>query len=300
MRTAQGSVPGAQGSRLDGEDTAQGSGLRAQAGPDNRAAADVGRRARLELRFVARGGKTTLADAYAEPPFRVGRAFAEADGLHMIMASSAPGIFGGDYLEQTIHVEPGARVRLTSQSALQAHASRGGQTATLRSRYIVNEGAALSCFWDPLIPFPHARLDQRVEIEIGNGSRLSWNDGFMAGREARGERWRFASLAHQLRVVRNGTLAYLERFRLEPDAAALANTWLASKCCYFGSAIVSADEADAELAERAHNRIASFHRVHGAVDCTEPHLLLIRLMAEEGPPFHAARRGLLEGLRGKP
>jgi urease accessory protein UreH len=276
--------------------TAQGSTLRAQAGTDCRAAGDVGRRARLELRFALRAGRTSLIHAYAEPPFRVGRAFTEDDGLHMIMASSAPGIFGGDYLEQTIHVEAGARVRLTSQSALRAHPTTDGRMAMLRSRYIVDEGAELSCFWDPLIPFPEARLDQRVEIDIGNASRLSWNDAFMAGREARGERWHFASLAHELRVVRDGTLEYLERFRLEPDAAVLSSAWLASKCCYFGSTIVSAVEADAELAERAYNRIASFNRVHGAVDCTEPQLLLVRLMAEEGPPFHAARRGLLEGL----
>lgn len=36
----------------------------------------------------------------------------------MIMASSAPGIFGGDRFQQRIRLEPGARVRLTSQSAL--------------------------------------------------------------------------------------------------------------------------------------------------------------------------------------
>src|SRR5216684_1595331 len=107
---------------------AQGPGLEAHAGTgDDRRASEVGRRARLELRFVEQRGRTVLADAYAEPPFRVGRTFQEGAGLHMIMASSAPGVFGGDSLDQVVHVEEGATVRLTSQSAMQVHggASRG-------------------------------------------------------------------------------------------------------------------------------------------------------------------------------
>ena len=51
-----------------------------------------------------------LAHAYAEPPLRVGRGFTEAvaGSLQSILASSAPGIFGGDVFEQTITLEAGA------------------------------------------------------------------------------------------------------------------------------------------------------------------------------------------------
>src|SRR3981081_3974478 len=88
---------------------------------DQRTASAVGRHARLELTFAYRMGRTVLREAYAEPPFRVGRCFPEGRDLHMIVAASAPGVFGGDCLQQTIRVERGARVRLTSQSALQVH-----------------------------------------------------------------------------------------------------------------------------------------------------------------------------------
>ena len=71
---------------------------------DRRGIEDVGRHARLEIRFAWRGGRTVIAEAYAEPPFRVGRCFQEGSSLHMIMTSSAPGIFGGDCLQQTIRV----------------------------------------------------------------------------------------------------------------------------------------------------------------------------------------------------
>ena len=305
---------------------AHGLWLTAHAGAgDDRRPAEVGRRARLELRFAERRGRTVLAAAYAEPPFRVGRTFQEGDGLHMIMASSAPGVFGGDWLEQVIHVEPGAKVRLTSQSAMQVHSSnargapppldraaaledalssRGPQAlfddpqarATIRSRYFVAGGAALTCLWDPMIPFPASRLDQRYEIRLEDGGRLIWSDAVMAGREARGERWQFASLAHELAVWRGSVLAYLERFRIEPEARAVSHPWVASDACYFGTTLVGQDGVDAAVAERLHVDLSQSPGVRAAADLVDAGLLLVRLMGSAGVSFHAARRRAAQGL----
>jgi hypothetical protein len=71
---------------------------------DERSLSAVGRHARLDLAFLYRNGRTVLAEAYAEPPFRVVRWFAEGDGLHMILASSAPGAFGHDRLQQIVRI----------------------------------------------------------------------------------------------------------------------------------------------------------------------------------------------------
>jgi urease accessory protein UreH len=63
----------------------------------------------------------------------------------MILAWTGPGIFGGDRLTQHVRVAGGARVRLTSQSALQAHASPDGRRARLTATYIVEDSAQLRC-----------------------------------------------------------------------------------------------------------------------------------------------------------
>jgi urease accessory protein len=261
----------------------------AQTIADARTASDIGRRGRLELRFAVRGGRTVLTEAYAEPPFRVGRTFQEGDGVHMIMASSAPGVFGGDCLEQTIHVESGARVRLTSQSALQAHPSGDDAAATLRSRYLVDEGGDLSCFWDPLIPFPGARIDQRFSIELAAHATLTWSDAFMAGREARGERWTFASLVHELRLVRSGGLDYLERFRINAGDATISAPWRGAANCYFGSMVVSREDVCSSTAEAIHRELCGVAAVHASADVIAPGLMLARIAAASGPAFHAAR-----------
>jgi urease accessory protein len=238
--------------------------------------------------FAWRSGRTILADAYAEPPFRVGPAFSEGPDVHMILASSAPGIFGGDDFEQHIRVERGARVRLTSQSALQVHPAAGGG-ARLHSTYEVEEGAALHCQWDPLIPFAEAHLVQQTEIRLADDASLYWSDGFMSGREGRGERWRFAALAHELRILRAGRLEYLERYRLTSAEDAPARPWIAGDACYFGTVVAAGKRADPVACARLQSDLAALNDLRAGVDALDERLLLVRLTAGAGVPFHEAR-----------
>lgn len=261
---------------------------------DRRGLSHVGKHARLELRFGVRRGRTELIHVYAEPPFRVGRTFAEADGVHLILASSAPGVFGGDHLEQSIVVEPGARVRLTSQSALQVHASPHRLDAVLNHHYLVGEGGVLHCEWDPVIPFPGAALRQRLAVDLAASARLLWSDAVMAGRDARGERWLFHRLDHELAVRRHGTLAYLERYVIEPTLTGVNRPWLAGDATYFGSVISVGDVAiDLDALQR---EIGNGDGVVGAIDRIETEVALARLMAADGPAFHAARARVRSSL----
>src|SRR5712692_6977696 len=131
--------------------------------PDSRAPSAIGRAARMELVFELRGGRTILAHAYAEPPFRIGRTFDLDGAAYVIIVCSGPGVFGGDTLRQTVRVARGARVVLTSQAALQIHPSALPfcHPAILQSCYSLEDDAELHCHWDPVIPFAGARLDQR-------------------------------------------------------------------------------------------------------------------------------------------
>jgi urease accessory protein len=271
---------------------------------DDRATADVGRRARLELTFAYRAGRTVLADAYAEPPFRVGHVFSEGAGLHMIMASSAPGIFGGDSFEQVIRVESGARVRLTSQSALQIHpamshdedSGSAGCEALLASTYDVADDATLHCHWDPVIPFAGTRFRQRIQINLSPTALLYWSDAFMSGREGQGERWAFASLSHELRVTRAATLEYLERYQIVPDSARVTGPWVAGASCYFGTTIVVGGDSGARGPESLHRELQGRDGLRAAVDEAAPGLMVARLMSPSGPAFHEGRAWLRDVL----
>jgi urease accessory protein UreH len=263
---------------------------------DRRAASAIGREARLDLTFEVRHGRTTLAHAYAEPPFRIGRAFDLDGAAYVILVCSGPGIFGGDVLRQSVHVGRGARVVLTSQSALQVHPSSSpasfalpAPAAVLHHDYIVEDEAELHCHWDPVIPFASARLDQRFDIGIAGSSRLYWSDALMAGRVSRGEAWRFDSVAHELRLRVGGALAYLERYTLAPDDRAMRGTWTCGDAAYLATALVHHADATAEAAEALYRVAAGFSGVAAGVDLIEPRLVLARFLAATGAPFARAR-----------
>jgi urease accessory protein len=257
---------------------------------DERPLSAVGRHARLDLGFVYRNGRTVLAEAYAEPPFRVGRWFGEGDGLHMILVSSAPGAFGHDRLRQIVRVGRGARVRLTSQSAMQVHPSPDGAIAYLESSYHVEHGAHLHCDWHPLIPFADARIDQRIDVNIVGGGSLYWSDALMSGRQARGERWKFASLAHEIAVVRDGSLEYLERYRIQPSEMDVSRPWAAGDAAYLGTTLMTGRPIEPGAAERLHNELGRLAGVRAAADLLGDRVLLVRLLGVSGPAFHEARR----------
>jgi urease accessory protein len=257
---------------------------------DRRRPVSVGRAARVELVFAVRHGRTILAEAYGEPPFRIGRPFRDGAVLHLILASSAPGVFGGDRLDQYIRLEPGARVRLTSQSAMQVHPSPDGASATIQSAFEIAAGAQLSCEWDPLIPFAGSRLKQTIDLRLADGGALYWSDAFMSGRAGRGEQWAFEALDHELRLRRGGALSYLERYRLCPGAR-LSAPWVAGDAAYFGTVLAAGVQPGADL-EVIHHEIARTAGLRAAVDALEPDLALARLMADSGIPFHRVRREL--------
>jgi urease accessory protein len=207
----------------------------------------------------------------------------------MIMATSSPGVFGGDRLQQIIRVGRGAGVRLTSQSALQVHASRDATIARIENTYHVEENGRLHCQWDPLIPFAGARLDQQIEIHVADSGSLLWSDALLAGRHARGERWMFAALGHELKVFVAGSLAYLERYRLGRDEPHATRTWAAGDAVYLGTAFASGLGIEPEAAERLHADLTAIAGVKAAVDWLDRRMLLVRLMGRSGPPFHSAR-----------
>ncbi|MEO8260823.1 MAG: urease accessory protein UreD [Acidobacteriota bacterium] len=272
---------------LTGRLTADAAGRR-----DSRAASEIGRVARLELVFSYRRGRTVLAHAYAEPPFRVGRLLEAGPVAQAILVCSGPGIFTGDRLTQRVRVESGARLLLVSQAALQLHPSAAAVPASLEACYEVEDDATLDCFWDPVIPFAGVRVRQRIDLRIAGGGEIFWSDALMSGRVGRGERWQFAALAHELRAHVGGALAYLERYDLSPSTRSATHPWRAHRANYLGTTIVRSPAATAGRAESAQRRLGAIAGLQAGVDCLEPDLIVGRLMAEQGPPFLAGREVL--------
>ena len=188
-----------------------------------------------------------------------------------------------------MHLGPDARAVLTSQAALQVHPSAAAEPALIRQRYRLEQGAALHAHFDPVIPFADARLDQRFDLDVHEHSQLYWSDALMAGRVTRGERWRFAGLAHELRLRVGGVLQYLERYRLVPAERLASHPWRAAGANYLATALVHHVRASADIAAACQRALDVSGDVTAGVDLVEPGLAVARVMAAAGAPFDRAR-----------
>jgi urease accessory protein UreH len=227
-----------------------------------------------------------------EPPYHVGRTFECGDAVSVIIACTGPGIFAGDDLHQVIRVEEGARVLIASQSALQVHPGAHACAARLRQEFSVASGAELHCQWDPVIPFADSRLAQQIDLDLAAGSRLFWSDALMTGRAGRGETWGCSEIAHQIRVIAEGRLTYLERYRVNPAERDVAGPWLAGTSAFLGTGLVhhaGVTDAGAESLQQKLNALAD---VRAGVDVAEPGLVVGRLLGSHGVTFSAARAAL--------
>jgi urease accessory protein UreH len=112
----------------------------------------------------------------------------------------------------------------------------------------------------------------------------------MSRRHARGEHWKFASLAHEIAVSRDGCLEYLERYRIEPNELAVTRPWAAGDAAYLGTTLMSGRPIEPGVAERLHVELGRLAGVRAAADRLDDRMLLVRLLGVSGAAFHDARR----------
>ena len=169
---------------------------------------------RAELKLV--GGEVKLGRSYHQNPLRILHPLPERAGgpslLYLI--NSTAGLLDGDGQFVELEIQPGVRVFVTNQSSGRIHPC---PTAHASSRYDlrVAAGAVLCCLPGPTIPFAGSRHHQRAEIHLEAGASVVWGDILLPGRThyARGpERFAFDRMVQELRVFREGRLAFHERF----------------------------------------------------------------------------------------
>ena len=239
--------------------------------------AEVGRRARMDLVFAKQGFRTVLSHAYCEVPFKITRVLNwRQPAAHLILMHSTAGVFGGDELEYSIRLRRGTSVVITQQSATRVHPS-GGRPAIHRNHVIVEQGAELRLYLEPVIPFAESILRQSTRIDVEAGGQLAFWEGFMAGRVGRGERWQFQELASEIHLFVDGRSIYLDRFRLPSGFE--QSVFAMDGCNYWGTGLYAGENAS-DLAEKLHEKMPE-----AGIDIPFPNLAVMRTVSTAGPDF---------------
>jgi urease accessory protein len=177
-------------------------------------------RAKLALAFERRGERSVLASREHDGPLVVQKAL-HPEGpevCHAIVVHPPAGIAGGDELVMEVAAREGSRALLTTPGAAKWYRSSG---AWARQRVSIEASRASHVEWLPqeTIVFDGALADIEFEARLhGDATLIAW-DMVRLGRTASGERFEKGRVNSSLRIVRDGRLAWVERARIDPQAA---------------------------------------------------------------------------------
>jgi len=108
------------------------------------------------------------------------RAAASAAQVHLVGGAAGP--IGGDELHLSLHLGPGARLRVHSVAASIALPGHRPSESTLDISIRIETGAALTWSPQPLIAAQGARHRTTVRVEMAEDARLTWHEQTLLGR----------------------------------------------------------------------------------------------------------------------
>ncbi len=182
--------------------------------PEPGAGASAGWRARLDLRFEQREGRTVLVRKRQQGPLTVQRPFYPEGGVcHLYLLHPPGGVVGGDRLEIDAALAEGAHVLITTPGAAKLYRSAGAR-ATQQQRLRIGNGTVLEWLPHENILFPGTNLGMHTQVELsGHGRFIGW-EIHCFGRPAIRERFTMGRADLAFTLHRDGKPILLERMRL--------------------------------------------------------------------------------------
>jgi urease accessory protein len=251
---------------------------------------------RAMVALALKGGTTRLVDLHQS-----GSAKAMLPKTHrampeVVFLNTAGGITGGDYLEYTVDVGPGAAVVATTQTAERAYQSIDG-VGRVKTQLRVGAGGTLLWVPQEVILFQQSALERETTVEMAADATVLVLESLVLGRAAMGETLHQIHLRDRRSVRRCGRLVMMEQVRLDtsdlmrPGRAMLDGARAVASMTLF--APDAADRLDAirlKLGELADVRIAA-----SAWDGR----ISLRAMAADAYPLRCAMAAMIENLTGQ-
>jgi len=251
--------------------------------------ADTRWHASLALTF---GDRTRLVHRRHEGPLYVQRPFYPEgpEVCHVYLLHPPSGLAGGDRLEITARVQPGAHAVLTTPAAGRFYRSSGAESVQ-RQRLAVAAGGALE--WLPQENLFYGASNARVEthINLAPGARfLGWEIAAL-GRPGSGDHFQTGRLRLHSTIRSGGRLVLSEMQRIDAGDAVRTAAWGLSGCGAFGALYASPFPANALAAIRA-----VIAEPESGVECAATLMDGLLCLRAAGPDVQALRGPLERAL----
>lgn len=273
-----------------------------------REVANVGKHGRLRLDYARQGQNTIVARSRCTSPWHfVPPIYLDDTGsAYTLLLNPSGGLVGGDRLSIEMSLDTETHVLISTPSANRVY--RSLTEPSIQNIHVsIGKGAVLEWAPEPTIPFAGSRFCQRLHVTLDPGATVLLWDAVAAGRIAMGERWAFASLQNEIRIISASGASVLERYHLSgkngPDGVGLAGAW-----DYMGSLFIVNESVEDEVWKKLEEDIVQSlkdrqGRVLGGVSEPAVRGRVVKLLAKSAPDLNAtfesiwaAARALLWGL----
>lgn len=171
-------------------------------------------RGRVDVAFARRGAGSVLADLHQGGAARV-RLPRVAAGLppEAVLVNTAGGLTGGDRIDLSVGVGPGAEGCVTSQACEKVYRAEDG-VAEVALEADLAAGARLAWLPQPAILFDRSAFRRRLAFDLAPDASLVAVEATILGRGAMGERMVHGRFDEHWRVRIDGRLAWAGAQRL--------------------------------------------------------------------------------------
>ncbi|MEM1389062.1 MAG: urease accessory protein UreD [Pseudomonadota bacterium] len=131
----------------------------------------------------------------------------------VVFLNTAGGLTGGDRLDLSLDLGPGAQVVATTQTAERAYASAGG-VGHMRATMTAGDGATLAWLPQETILFDRAALHRETDIALTGSAQLVFAEMVVLGRQAMRETVKTLDFLDRRRITRDGVPVMVEPLAL--------------------------------------------------------------------------------------
>lgn len=214
----------------------------------------------------------------------------------VVFLNTAGGLTGGDRMDFSATLGPGARATLTTQTAERAYASSGG-AARVTVEMSAGPGAELHWLPQETILFDGSALDRRTTVRLEGDARLLMVESVVLGRAAMGESVARLDLTDRRTVTRDGAFLMIEPLRLTADVLARRSAATLGNARALSTIILAGQGAEDLLGSI---RAALDEPGTEAAASAWDGRLVVRAMAGDGWPLRRLVARVLSILRGGP
>ena len=254
----------------------------------------------LHVSFRRRGDATVLADLRQVGCLKIRFPRVEPDAwTTAVTLNTSGGVASGDRLRAAFEIANGAQVTIAAQAAERFYrALPGSEAADVRTRVIIDNGAAAEWLPQETLLFDRCVVDRRLDVELAADASFLGVEALVFGRIAMGERLEHASLRDLIRIRRCGRLLLRDTIRLDGEVdTVLRRRAIASGARAVATVVHVAPDAEAHLDD-----LRAVLPLEGGASAWNG-LLLARILAPTGGALRrtlTAVLGIIRGLRPLP